>query len=65
MTCPHCKEKTPESRNFCIHCGHKVRDLGVIKLGKGTKRTPAIDLFLESGDPAVFAKKGALDYKPS
>ena len=64
MICKHCSERTPETRNFCQHCGHKVRDLKEIKLGKGTGHTPAIDIFLDSGDPAVFAKPGALDYDP-
>ena len=62
INCAHCSEQTPETRNFCVHCGHKVRDLKAIRLGVGTRRTPSIDLFWESGDPSVFASKGALDY---
>ena len=65
VPCPHCQEMTNDARNFCIHCGHKIRDLRVIKLGKGTGHTPAIDIFLDTGDPAVFASKDALDYDPS
>ncbi len=63
-TCDHCNERTPSARNFCQFCGHRTVDLKKIKFGKGTKRTPAIDIFLDSGDPAVFASKGALDYDP-
>jgi hypothetical protein len=65
MTCPTCERETPESRNFCVHCKHRVRDLrGVIKLGKGTRNVRSIEKFWETGDPAVFAKPGALDYDP-
>ncbi len=65
ITCSHCQEETPEARNFCAYCGHKVRDLKTVKLGVGTRHTPSIDLFWESGDPAVFAKEDALDFDPS
>ena len=65
ITCAHCHEQTPETRNFCVLCGHKVRDLKTVKLGPGTIHRPSIDKFWESGDPSVFAKKGALDYDPS
>ena len=63
IPCSHCREMTDDSRNFCIHCGYKIRDL-VIRLGKGTKHSSSIDYFLDSGDPAVFASPGALDYDP-
>ena len=66
MTCPTCFEDTPESRNFCIHCRHKVRDLrGVIRLGHGTRNIRSLDYFWETGDPSVFAKPGAVDYDPA
>ena len=65
MICPTCFEETPEARNFCIHCDHKVRDLRVIKLGAGCRRSSALDYFWETGEPAVFAQKGALDYDPA
>ena len=65
MTCPTCFEETPEARNFCIHCKHKVRDLRVVKFGAGCRHSPALDYFWESGEPAVFASKDALDYDPA
>ncbi len=65
MICSHCQSSTPEARNFCQECGHKIRDLKVIRFGAGCRRSPALDYFWESGDPAVFASKGALDFDPS
>lgn len=64
IICAHCSQETTEDRNFCTHCNHKIRDLTTIKLGAGCRHNPAIETFWRSGDPSVFASKGALDYNP-
>jgi len=70
MTCPHCFESTPPSRNFCIHCQHKVRDLRHVAVqarfkGPGSVSSRKMETFWETGDPAVFASLDALDYHPA
>lgn len=65
MNCPNCGMGTPTSRNFCVHCKHKIRDLRVIKLGKGTRNVRSIERFWETGDPAVFSKPGDPDFNPA
>lgn len=66
IPCPHCGEDTLEKWNFCQHCRHKIRDLRGIKLGPGisTRAAAKKDYFFETGDPAVYAAPGALDYNP-
>lgn len=66
IECSNCHEETPEAFNFCQHCRHKIRDLRGIRIGAGvsTRFREKRDYFFETGDPAVFAKPGALDYDP-
>lgn len=67
IECPNCHEETPESRNFCQHCRHKVRDLRGIRIGAGVsmRARSKKEYFLETGNPAVYAAPGSLDYDPS
>ena len=69
IECSRCGQETPAKFNFCQSCGYRTRDLRTcsIRLGPGVNqmRAEKIDYALWSGNPAVFAKPGALDYDPS
>lgn len=71
--CPCC-EKDTEGGIWCGVCGKsydpaKTREaLGSISVNSfmGVESlSPQMEKFQETGDPAVFAKPGALDYDPS
>lgn len=58
---------TPERLNFCQHCRRAIRDLRSIRF-VGVRTAEAnrkLELFAATGDPAVFAKPGALDFNPA
>jgi hypothetical protein len=63
IKCPTCGARTEERLYFCTTCKHKIRDLRSIRFGRGTYTSLKMREFVETGDPAVFAKPGAPDYR--
>ena len=75
--CPKCEFKPdPESRPtiWCPECGKSfdpartraaLASISVNSFIGGARLNPKMEKFKETGDPAVFAKPGALDYDPS
>jgi hypothetical protein len=75
--CPKCEFKPdPKSRQtiWCPKCGKSYdpartrASLSTIVVNGfigGSSLSPKMEKFHETGDPAVFAKPGALDYDPS
>jgi len=76
-TCQNCGYQTdPDERQgiWCPKCRKSIDPeetkevLGSMKIQSfigGQSLSPAMERFNETGDPAVFAKKGALDYDPA
>lgn len=65
--CPHCAKKLEDPRRvFCPHCKKAIVDLKTIRfMGDNTLVNAKHEYFWKTGDPAVYAKPGALDYNPS
>ncbi len=77
VPCPGCGFHPPEGERstiWCPQCGKsfdpaKTREalasISVNGFIGGASLSPQMQKFQETGDPAVFAKPGALDYDPS
>jgi hypothetical protein len=75
--CENCGfEPDPKERPtiWCPECGKSIdpaetsaalRSISVNGFIGGASLSPKMEKFNETGDPAVFAKPGALDYDPS
>lgn len=68
--CPHCS-KEGDGNIWCPHCNlaYDVKEARKILeslkwkgFTGGSSTSPKVEQFIATGDPSVFAKKGALDY---
>jgi hypothetical protein len=63
-----CAHNDGKHTMFCGLCG-KVRDRGALRRVRlmgftgGQSTNPKVEEFFATGDPSVFAKPGALDYR--
>lgn len=67
-SCPRCGEPVQERAVFCPSCGAVVdleglRGQRIVGFVGAQSTNPKVEQFWETGDPSVFAKPGAPDYR--